>query len=276
MFFDLLLQGQLLWNLPLLAALIFIGGLYVFLLQSLTKVKIHQQQPLLFFLSLAILYLIIGSPLSSLSHLSFSLHMLQLSILYFIIPPLFLLGMPDSLLQQFGKTSVSKKIGKFVIPPKAALYAFGALFLMYHFPVLLTFLSQYTVVHNGYLFVLLVLSFWMWRPIAAPDLKKDGSMRKNKRYVVLSGLVLMPACLLFVFNAILGEMNNPFLTQMTANLCMSPSDLSSFNILPSPFNTSFDQILAGILMLVMHKFGLTLTVRLRNIVPRRPEVEMVE
>ena len=270
MFFDVLLQGQLLWNLPLLLVFLFMGGLYVVLLHSFTKLKIRQKQPLLFFLSLAILYLTIGSPLSSLSHLSISLHMLQLSILYFIIPPLFLLGIPESLIQQFGKTSLSKKIGKFVIPPKAALYAFGALFLMYHFPAILTFLSQSTMFHNVYLFILLVLSFWMWRPLAVPDLKKSGSVGKNKNYVVLSGLVLMPACLLFVFNAIIGEMNNPFLIQMTANLCMSPSD---FNILPSPFNTSFDQILAGILMLAMHKLGLTLTVRLRYIVQRRTVVD---
>ncbi|MEH7075755.1 cytochrome c oxidase assembly protein [Neobacillus drentensis] len=275
MFFDFLLQGQLLWSLPLLAMLFFIGGLYVILLLSFTKIKIRQKQPLFFFLSLVILYLTIGSPLSSLSHLSFSLHMLQLSILYFIIPPLFLLGIPDSLLQQFSKTAISKQVGIFVIPPKAALYAFGALFLMYHFPVILTVLSQNKLAHNGYLCVLLILSFWMWRPIAVPDLKKDGSVEK-KRYVVLSGLVLMPACLLFVFNVIIGEMNNPFLIQMTANLCMSPSDLSSFNILPSPFNTSFDQILAGILMLIMHKFGLTLTVHLQKNVQQRSVEEIVE
>lgn len=49
---------------------------------------------------------------------------------------------------------------------------------------------------------------------------------------------------------------------MTATLCITPSQLSSFTILPLPFNTKFDQIMAGLLMLGMHKMALILTVRL--------------
>lgn len=200
MFYDFWLEGQWLWNTPLLAVLICIAVLYVFLLLAFTQVKIYQKQPQLFFLSLVILYVTIGSPLAALSHLSFSLHMLQMSILYFIIPPLFLLGMPASLLQQFWTPPKFNGISQLILSPMGALYAFGALFLLYHLPVVLTYLSLHSFVHNGYLFVLFVLSFRMWQPIVKG---------LNKKYAFLSGLVLMPACILFILHAFVGEGNNP-------------------------------------------------------------------
>lgn len=270
MFYAMWLEGQLLWNIPLLACLIGIAMLYVSFV-SFTKIKLYQKQPLLFFLSLGILFLTFGSPFETISHLSYSLHMLQMSILYFIIPPLFLLGMPDAFLRHIQKLSLFVRVSKFFLPPIAALYAFGALFLMYHVPVVLTTLSQNTLVHNGYLFVLFLLSIRMWRPIASPE-----SKGQNKRYLFLSGLVLMPACLLFIFTALIGGMNNPLLTELTAHLCITPAQLSSLNILPSPFNTQLDQMFAGILMLGMHKCGLLLTVRLGKKVNNGTVVVIVE
>ncbi|EKN71393.1 hypothetical protein BABA_01885 [Neobacillus bataviensis LMG 21833] len=247
MFDDFWLQGQLLWNTPLLAGFIMAGVLYGFLLVNFTKGKIHPKQPILFFLGLGLLYITVGSPLSTISHLSFSLHMIQMSMLYFIIPPLLLLGMRDSWLTK------STRINKIFLPPPAALYTFAILFLLYHMGVILTFLSQHSNVHNSYLLVLLYTSFSMWRPIV------NG---QNERYAMLSGLLLLPACILFIFNASLGEVNNPLLAQMTATLCFTPSEFSSFNLLPAPFNTRLDQMMAGFLMLGMHKFALIVTVRL--------------
>ncbi|WP_369293410.1 cytochrome c oxidase assembly protein, partial [Alkalihalophilus pseudofirmus] len=54
----------------------------------------YHRQPFLFFSSLILFYLTTGSPFAALSHLTFSSHMVQMSILFFIFPPLFLLGIP--------------------------------------------------------------------------------------------------------------------------------------------------------------------------------------
>ncbi|MFK9090185.1 cytochrome c oxidase assembly protein [Bacillus salipaludis] len=246
MFYAVWLEGQLVWNIPLLTGLICIAVLYGCLVTFYTNIKIYHKQPLLFFLCLGILYVTLGSPLSTLSHLSFSFHMMQMSILYFIIPPLFLLGIPES----FPK--ILKGINKLFLPPLVALYTFAVLFLMYHLPIVLTFLSKNSFVHNGYLVLLFIMALSMWCPIV-----KD----RNKPFALLSGLLLMPACILFIITGFIGGLNNPFLAQMTANLCISPSAISSLHILPPPFNTGLDQIMAGILMIVMHKFALILTVR---------------
>ncbi|WP_307794877.1 cytochrome c oxidase assembly protein [Alkalihalobacillus sp. BA299] len=263
MFNEVLLEGQLMWNTPLLVCLIGIAVLYALLVYRLTDIKIYYKQPLFFFLSLGLLYLTIGSPLTTISHLSFSLHMIQMSILYFIVPPIFLLGIPNNVFQKIWKIPMVKGISKRFLPPRFALIIFAVLFLMYHLPIFLNLFSQNSFVHNAYIVLLLILSFSMWWPIAAPDPKQRFCKGQKKRYAFLNGVFLMPACFLFILGAFMDGMNNPFLTQLTSHLC-TPSHSISLDILPPPFNTKYDQVMSGIFMLGMHKFALMLTFRLRN------------
>ncbi len=263
MFWDVLLAGQLVWNTQLLIVLICIGIVYTFFIHRFTTLKLYHKQPLLFFLGLGFLYLTIGSPLYNISHLSFSLHMIQMSILYFIIPPIILFGIPESICNQVFEMQRLKKIMKLLFSAKMALYVFAVLFLLYHLPVVLNILSQSPYLQNGYLLLLFILSFGMWWPIASPDLKQRLCKGCMKRYGFLNGLILMPACLLFILTAFIDGGNNPFFAQITAHLCM-PSQSSSFTLLPPPFNTKFDQIMAGIFMLGLHKFGLVMTFTLEK------------
>ncbi|MFB4166217.1 cytochrome c oxidase assembly protein [Alteribacillus sp. JSM 102045] len=257
---DFILAGQWTWNTSLLTGLICIAIVYALLVKHFTNIKIYYKQPLLFFFGLGLLYFIMGSPLSSLSHQSFSTHMAQMSIFYFIVPPFLLLGIPNLLFQKIWETPIAIKIGKLLLPPIIALSAFAVLFLMYHLPFVLKVLFQHPLFHSGYTLVLLVLSFRMWWPmIAAPDSSKPIYKEQKKRYAFLSGLILMPACLLFVVNGFVGGMNTPFFSSFTTNL---PHHSSS-----SPFNTRFDHFAGGILMLGIHKFGLMLTFHIGNKVP---------
>ncbi|MGM0974758.1 MAG: cytochrome c oxidase assembly protein [Bacillota bacterium] len=266
MFNDVLLENQLMWNTPLLVSLTGIAVLYVLLVNRFTDIKIYHKQPLFFFISLGLLYLTIGSPLTTISHLSFSLHMIQMSILFFIVPPIFLLGIPLNLFQRIWKIPMANRISKWFLTPKISLIVFAVLFLMYHLPVFLNVFSQNPFVHNGYIYLLLLLSFSMWWPIVSPDLKQRFCEVRKKRYAFLSGVLLMPACLLFVFSALIEGVNNPFLSQITSHLC-TPSQSISLNILPAPFNTKYDQAMAGFIMLGIHKVTLMVTTRLGVEVP---------
>lgn len=253
---------DLTWNKPLLLCVIGIAVLYALFVNRLKDIKMYHKQPLFFFLSLGLLYLTIGSPLTMISHLSFSLHMIQMSILYFIVPPIFLLGIPSQLFQRILKTPIANKIiSKRFLAPKLSLVVFAVLFLMYHLPAVLTVFTQNSLAHNGYICLLLILSFSMWWPIVSPDPQQRLCDGQKKRYVFLSGVLLMPACLLFVFSALLDGANNPFLTQITALLCM-PSQSISIHILPPPFNTKYDQAMAGFIMLGIHKMSLMAAIRL--------------
>ena len=261
MFSFVWLEGQLAWNIPLLAVFICIALIYGYLLRSVSTLQIYHKQPILLLLGLFSLYLTIGSPLATISHLSFSFHMIQMSILFFIIPPLILLGIPVPMFERIWGISIIQKLSKLSLPPMIALTTFSLLFLMYHLPIVLKFLSQILVIHNGYILLLFILSFSMWWPIAAPDPKQRFSGKRKKRYAFLSGLIIMPACILFIITALMNEMNNPFLSQMSLSLCLPP-DIPSLYFLPTIFNSRIDQLMAGILMLGMHKLGLVMTYRL--------------
>ncbi|MEH7413702.1 cytochrome c oxidase assembly protein [Neobacillus drentensis] len=250
-----LFEGQLVWNIPLMAGLFGIGAIYVALLRSQTELKIHPTQPVLFFLSLFLFYLTIGSPLATLNHLLFSLHMIQMSVLFFVIPPLFLLGIPET------NTPVIKELR---ISPFAALVAFAILLFFYHLQAVLTFLTLNPFIHNSYLFLLLILSFMIWRPIVR---------EQNKQFAFLSGILLLPACSQLILSGLFGSVTNPLLGGMMATLCITPAGLSSLGIFPSAFNTRVDLIIAGVLMMGMHKFALLLTARLKNKVVERDLTE---
>lgn len=263
MYYEILLLGQFEWNLLLFIFLLGIALIYSVLLKRFTTITIFKKQPLFFLLSLSLLYLLIGSPLSVISHLSFSLHMIQMSILYFIIPPLILLGIPEPMFQQIRKGSITKCISKLFVKPKHGLFLFSTLFLFYHLPFVLNPLSQNPMMQNGYLSLLFIFTFSMWWPIVSPDLKQRLHAEKKKRYIFLSGIVIMPACILFISNAIVGGIENPFLNQMTAELCLPPQ-MNSLPSLPFQLSTTFDQLMAGTLMLGIHKFSLFLFTFLDN------------
>jgi len=235
MFNSVLLEGQLEWNFTLLFILAIIAILYALLLKYFTNVKIYHLRPILFFISLSLFFLMIGSPLSVISHLSFSFHMIQMSILYFIVPPLFLLGIPERLIRW-----------NFIFFASFALVSFAVLFFLYHMPFVLQTLYQFSLLHKGYTALLFILAVFMWWPIV---------MRRNKRFALISGLLLTPACLLFIVNGIMGGISNPFLQGLALNLCL-PEHIDVGNLLPISINPRIDQVAGGTVMMGLHKFGL--------------------
>ncbi|RKD25884.1 hypothetical protein BEP19_02845 [Ammoniphilus oxalaticus] len=257
-----LLIGQLVWNLPLLFGLIGIAAFYGLLVLRFTDGSLLSKQPLFFLLSLGLLYITIGSPLTKISHLSFSLHMIQMSIFYFVIPPLFLLGIPNALFQfrpkiRFIHPSINK-----MSTARNSLVIFSILLFIYHFPIVLTFILQHPLFHKSYTTLLFCLAVGMWWPIVTPDPAQRLCPDRRKRYAFLSGMLLMPACSLFIFSAFLDGTSNPLLAQLTAHLCGPDGTL--MGILPSPFNTKTDQIAAGFFMLGIHKCALLATGRIRD------------
>ena len=148
-FYDVFVGQQLSWNVPLLLIIVVIAIIYASSIIFLTDVKVYHRQPILFLLSLSLFYVIVGSPLATISHLSFSLHMIQMSILYFIVPPLLITGIPSTLWKRVWKISrADSKGNRLSLISKAALILFSVLFFMYHLPAVLTFLSNNPVAYH--------------------------------------------------------------------------------------------------------------------------------
>jgi len=248
-----LLHGQLTWNLPLLCISVFLIIVY-FYYSKRNPSSIPLRKPLFFLAGISLLYLAIGSPLLAISHLSFSFHMIQMSILYFIVPPLILLGIPASLAKDIGKIGFIKRLSPYWISPKGALIAFSILFLSYHLPFLLHIISQDPMLKMVYTSMLFLLAFQMIWPLASPIPEKRLMKQAKTNYLIKSSIYIMPACLLFIVSAFFADMNNPFLAQAMTDLCLPAGH--SIQVLPPPFNTKYDQILSGVFMLGLHKFGL--------------------
>lgn len=195
------------------------------------------------------------------SHLSFSTHMIYMSIHYFIIPPLLLLGTPYSFIEQIENHPWRRWVERLFLPPYFALYIFALLFFMYHLPPILQAFSQYSLVHTSYMLFLLYLSFVIYWPIISPSPSQRLDEKGRKEYAVKSGLLLMPACSYFILMGLLGGMFSlPPNFKISAALCL-PSNFDLTELLSFSINSRIDQILAGILMLGIHKLGLFLTLR---------------
>lgn len=261
--FEFILIGKTTWNYPLLIVIILIAVIYLALIHRFAKEHFVPFQPISFFISCALFLFIAASPFAIISHLSFSLHMVQMSILYFIIPPLMMLGIPEQLLNQLPRFPKHKWLTLTRLSPKIALYTFATLFLLYHLPFILTIIAGNPLLKNGYLFLLFALSFSMWKPLASPDPLFRLCTCKMKRYAFISGVAITPACLLFIGSAFLGYTGNPLFDQLIAHLC-GPANLDALPIMPWPFNTKYDQVLAGFLMIGLHKLSLFMTLRLER------------
>lgn len=243
------------WSGIFFMILVFIALLYGTLIKQGTNLKLYSPQPLIFFFSLCVAYLIIESPLSILSHLLFSSHMVFMSIHYFIIPPLLLLGIPPTLYAYLNHINKMRWIRRLFISPIPALYSFSVLFFAYHFQMLLQTFSQYSVIHKIYIHLLFYLSINMWRPIVYPP---ANQMKPKKSFIYKSSLLLMPACLYFIVTGIWNGVGHLPLGQLTASLCLPTTDAIDILL---PLHNKSDPLIAGILMLVIRKVSLMGTMK---------------
>lgn len=244
------LEGHLQWNLTWLFVCSFILVIYMMFSYIRSNEKREKNQSFLFFLSILLLYLLIGSPLYSLSHLTISFHMIFMSVLFFIIPPLFLFGLQKEIIY----------IGiKFLfIPPTIALFSFASLFFLYHLPFVLLFLQQYSLFHSLYIFIMFYLSFFIWLPFVRFGQRK----KESKQYARLNSVVIMPACLLFIFVSFFGNGGNPLMTQLFLSLCLPAEEATK--LLPFPYHPQYDLFFAGLLMIIIHKFAIFIALALQN------------
>ncbi|MBO1002998.1 cytochrome c oxidase assembly protein [Pseudogracilibacillus auburnensis] len=253
---SILLLGS--WNILLL--IICIGVTILSIIFILLK-KLDKPFNLIYFLGgIWLLFFTIGSPILAISYLSFSFHMIQMSFLFFIIPPLILLGIPQRCYDQISPFIKKTYRFRFQLSPQMALTMFALFFFLYHLPFILTIISANPLIQKGYLTILFLLTFRMWWPIVAPNIAVSDSNEKRKKFIRDSSLYIMPACLMFIIAGFLDGMSNPFFGQIATHLCL-PAD-GTVEILPSPFNTKYDQISAGVFMLGIHKMVLMFTNRI--------------
>lgn len=153
----------------------------------------------LFFLGVFIYLIAAGGPINFYGHhFLLSAHMLQQALMYYVAPPLLILGTPKYVFEAWMKHKVMKKL----LETHLLIYllAFDLLFSMYHLPFFFNMImSNYVVMVITHLF-LFVLAVQMWWPILNP-LPKVGQISELKRIacILMGAVLLTPACALVIF-----------------------------------------------------------------------------
>jgi putative membrane protein len=162
---------------------------------------VHIHQKTYFLTGLLIFYLALGSPLHLLGdRFLFSAHMLAQSLMYMIVPPLILLGIPKWSWRALMSYTPIKKAFTVLTNPVITMLSFNILFSFYHLPPVFDYVTSNDVLHNFYHGVLLFAAFQMWWTITSP-LPDVNSLSELRRigFMIMDTLLLYPACVLIIF-----------------------------------------------------------------------------
>ncbi|KAA9025999.1 cytochrome c oxidase assembly factor CtaG [Niallia endozanthoxylica] len=261
-----------LWSPIFLIFVILITASYFLLTTKYTHVfknskPLTQSQIILFGFAMVLIYIVKGSPLDLMGHLMFYAHMIQMSVLLFIIPPILILAVPVWLWKDIWSIPVLKTIMAFFTRPIIALVLFNVTFSLYHIPFIFDVIKTTMWLHEAYTSLLFMLAFSMWWPLVN-KLDKNRSIvgLKKVAYIFASGALILPACALIIFNdsPMYAAYSDPKLWAQALALCVPQATLASLDLSGPEMFTSLslihDQQLGGILMKIIQEivYGIVL------------------
>jgi putative membrane protein len=221
---------------------------------------LSKKQAFYFLTSMVLLYAIKGSPLDLLAHLMFYIHMIQMAVLVLVVPPLFIISIPNWVWQKLFTLSRIESIFKFFTKPLIALILFNGLFSFYHVPLIFDHVMQNIWLHAGYSILLFVVAIFMWWPLLnqLPDHQTLSGIKKVG-YIFADGILLTPACALIIFadNSLYATYSDPQVWGQVMSLCVGAANFDSLNLsgpqLFSSMSLVDDQRLGGVLMKIIQE-----------------------
>lgn len=246
---------------------IFMVGVLFFLVTTVFRQKISIEsekltvkQASVFLLVLVLIYALLGSPIDLLGHIMFSVHMTVMATLYLVVPPLFIISIPNWLWRKFLSLRMIRVCFRFLTMPLIALLVFNGLFSFYHIPLIFDVVKTSMTLHTIYTVVLFVTAVCMWWPLVNQlEEHQDFSGLKRIGYVFANGILLTPACALIIFanHSIYETYSNPLVWAQAMELCVPASTLANLNLTgPEMFNTMpllDDQKTGGVIMKIIQE-----------------------
>lgn len=154
-----------------------------------------------FLLGLLAVYFSLAGPVSILSNnLIFSVHMFQQSLMYIVMPPLILVGMPHEFYQFLDVRLYKSKIIRIFKSPIIGLLLFNVLWSLYHIPTIYEYVGQHLFLLEASHLVINASAFLMWVHVLAPaGLINKMSYLMKIGYMFANGILITPACALIIF-----------------------------------------------------------------------------
>lgn len=254
-----------LWSPYFIVVLLFITVLYFLVTikwrkdfqQSETLTK---RQALLFISAMLILYAVKGSPLDLMGHIMMTYHMVQMGVLYLVVPPMLIKAIPWWVWKPVIELPVVKQLFSFSTRPLIALILFNGMFSFYHIPLIFDFIKMSETLHSLYTVVLFFLAVCMWWPLVNEQPGSRGlDGLKKVGYIFANGVLLTPACALIIFASapLYATYSDGSAWLKAMELCVPASTLSGLNLSgPELFSNMAvveDQKTGGIVMKIIQE-----------------------
>lgn len=254
-----------LWSPYFLAAIIVITIAY-FLITVKYRHLFKGSEPLkpvqgiLFGTTMILLYVIKGSPLDLMGHIMFYAHMMQMALLYLLIPPIVILAVPEWIWKRLWSMKIINRLFSFFTKPLLALLLFNGMFSMYHMPLVFDQVKTDFWLHAVFTSVLFLFAVFMWWPLINKlDEQSSLSGLRKVAYVFASGVLLTPACALIIFNdqPMYAAYSDPQVWMEAMALCVPAGMLASLSLngpeMFASMSLLHDQQLGGVLMKIIQE-----------------------
>lgn len=257
-----------LWS-PYFLIAILLGIILYYLVTVKWRDRFEGSQPVskrqigYFLASMALLYIVKGSPMDLIGHILFSVHMAQMALLLLIVAPFFIIGIPEWIWERVLSVKPIRKVFMLLTKPVISLLVFTLMFSMYHYPLILDQVKLSLPLHTVFTVTLFISAIFLWWPVVN-TVKGQPQLHGLKKigYVILSALLITPACSLIIFVDVpvydTYSSGEAWLKAMA--LCVPSSTLAGLSNLgisgPELFTdmpTLYDQQLGGILMKVIQE-----------------------
>jgi len=164
------------------------------------KEKPTGKQQAFFYVALVLLYIVKGSPIDLLTHITLTAHMIQLAI-YLLIVPIFLLkGIPEWVWKKAVYAPGIKTVFRILTKPIISLLLFNVLFSLYHIPVIFNFAKSSVIAHTTFSLTLFIAAIIVFFPLIAPIKELDKIQPLLKiAYIFANSVLITPACVLIIF-----------------------------------------------------------------------------
>lgn len=225
------------------------------------------KQQVFFYGGLVLLYIVKGSPIDLLTHITLTAHMIQMAI-YLIIFPIFIVkGIPVWIWERVLLRPIIRPIVKVLTFPLISIILFNGLFSLYHLPAIFDLTKSSPVFHTSFHVLLLIFGFLVWFPIMSPVKEFEQIKQPLWKifYIFGNSVLITPACVLIIFSDVplFAAYSSTGAWIQALALCV-PSDVlngltSSFIIsgpeMFSSMSTLEDQQLGGVIMKIMQEIS---------------------
>lgn len=189
-----------LWG-PLWLILVIVTGYFYnkYIVKS-HEYEVTSNQITLFYSGLVMFYLFVGSPFSVIAeHYLFSALMLQLSLVYFVIVPFIIIGLPFKLFKKYAWNHKLKLSMSIAGHPWLTLIVFNIGFSLYLLPDVFNFIHASVILSFVVKAFLFAYAFFMWWAIINP-VRRLNELRPIVRiaYIFFASFLLFPIGFFFI------------------------------------------------------------------------------